>query len=718
MSSLVDIDWVLKNKIDWEPITKDDRDMICEKFFNINKDKPSFILLDFQRYLLICLTNIMYIIFCNTELPIMMFNFNLLYNYRLLEAIEKDYNYYHFNKRNSECIDIRDVIEIYRYVMKNSLSVACAEDLIESFFRRTAFNHIGKEIPISTFDTIKTNLEKDLSKLMPLKNLYYDLPKIFFGSKNGNKSVTRAEGVIFEIENVICQLFLEINPSELITTITEEDFNRQLKGLDVIYTNFVSGDLFNRYCTAVQIEHGIDAGVICYAIYHDNTTVDSGMRKQACPLRLMILNLINDSSNKYHLIGYIPINFKISDERLQKEFLSKHLSDAVKKEIMQFTYRQMTQFFVYESLKPLLKYVSSGIAILVGSGIYQITKRLFFFCSSIIADEPAKNLLSGPNYKQKYNKCSACEWYDASDFGLNNSSIVYRNDDYYNNKAIELQNIWTESILIKTKQMVQATSNEKKRRKIVSDKSKIENISPGDNKLLRMFKWARDHNVTKGMFQSLQCDWIHVYMEGIMIEGLLTNVLNIMQRCSIIDNKFRGVIAKLDSALMVFQFWQTADLCKQVPWLNGVSIFIKGFKTTKKLSLQTLGIESWKLLSLFVQIYFIIGSSGEYLPNNTKWFENNIPRVNPDKANYNFDISKQILAAMGSVIELTLLINSPSIKNSQLVTMDLLQKNCRVQIELVNMIRCTLFNVVFIRSNTVKGHLINHFYVQIPEMGI
>ena len=237
---------------------------------------------------------------------------------------------------------------------------------------------------------------------------------------------------------------------------------------------------------------------------------------------------------------------------------------------------------------------------------------------------------------------------------------------------------------------------------------------------MKLFDWQRNHNVGNSFFKSLMADYMHVFNKGPFMEGLLTNILNIIQRCSILDKKYEHVIGHLDGSLKEFQFWQTMHLSRSVRWANGISPHIKGFNTKKKLSLTTLGIESWKLYSLFVQIYFIIGTSGNILPNNVEWFDTYIPLAedNTLQIQIRLNISKQILAAMGSVIELYHLLHCPSIAKVQLPSLNLIISNCRIQIELVNYIRACLYQVMYVRDRTVKSTLPEHYSTQISQLGL
>ena len=62
---------------------------------------------------------------------------------------EIDYN--HFNNKNGEHIENKDIYEMYHNAMQNSLSDACCENLMQSFHERTAKRHMdGKVIEMPT----------------------------------------------------------------------------------------------------------------------------------------------------------------------------------------------------------------------------------------------------------------------------------------------------------------------------------------------------------------------------------------------------------------------------------------------------------------------------------------------------------------------------------------------------------------------------------------
>ena len=97
--------------------------------------------------------------------------------------IDNKTNYLKFNKHGDIEINLVDCYELYYITMKNNMSVTCADEMITSFYNRTAMRHIGKDIEIPTYKTIKNVIEKYLANLVPLYKFKYHLPKELFGSK-------------------------------------------------------------------------------------------------------------------------------------------------------------------------------------------------------------------------------------------------------------------------------------------------------------------------------------------------------------------------------------------------------------------------------------------------------------------------------------------------------------------------------------------------------
>ena len=130
---------------------------------------------------------------------------------------------------------------------------------------------------------------------------------------------------------------------------------------------------------------------------------------------------------------------------------------------MVYVYRQMSRQFIYECLKPLVKYENTGLITLIGNkNENQIIQRILFGIVSIIADEPAKNLLAGYNYLHKYAKCS-CDNFNPLVINIGGPLVIFRDDELYNNKAIQLYNIWKENILITMKKLRKLNTKDKKK---------------------------------------------------------------------------------------------------------------------------------------------------------------------------------------------------------------------------------------------------------------
>ena len=116
-----------------------------------------------------------------------------------------------------------------------------------------------------------------------------------------------------------------------------------------------------------------------------------------------------------------------------------------------------------------------------------------------------------------------------------------------------------------------------------------------------------------------------------------------------------------------------------------------------------------------VYYFLLIGSSGDFLPNNTAWFQTFAPTGRQES----FDITRHVLSTMGAVIEANQILNGPSIKSEQIETLSLLLSNCNAQREQLRYINTRLvLDSKYTRDDTVKNHQLKHYVPQTIEVGI
>ena len=527
------------------------------------------------------------------------------------------HNHNTFNKKNGDKIILSDCYEVYNLAMKHSMSEKCANDLIDSFFQRIAISHVGAAFQLPKFEAIKDCFEKDLKSIVPLYESTYKFPTQFISLQGKAKKYRAigkgpiAKGVYFDILRKFSQILLDTDSSDLVTSFSSESMQSVLdnKNNEVIYTNFLSGKLFPRSSEALKNMHGDDSGVIFFCIYYDGTTVDSGMQKGACPLRMAIQN--TNAPIKYHLIGYMPIGFQYSDKVIYDDVLDSRLSHKFKVRIIQYVKRQMTRDFIFECFASLLKFELTGIVCMIGRGENQITKRVWIFPCSFLLDEPAKNQITGVSYQKSKYKCSSCKCLNCScnNIPATGIKLIWRKDIESNKKGVDLEKwLFREHALMIGKKGTNKLTKIEQRLKIEYQNA---NYAPGANSLIKLFRWSRIYRLSNGFYKSIRTDYLHVWLKGI-VEKVIALVLTIMMRVATLDfQKYSRNIAKLDVCLNEFPFLQTAWHTRSVRWPKGVSPYVKGLYASSGYvhdgSIDTLGLDSWKLMSLMVQIYFIIG---------------------------------------------------------------------------------------------------------------
>jgi hypothetical protein len=632
-----------------------------------------------------------------------------------------------------------DCYTFYLNGIKLGLTESEANELRQHYYIDTPMRHMGKPIPIPKWRAVRRAFEKDLRYLLPLTKFCFPLPVQLYGPANKHH-VHPAVGYYFSFDHILAQIMIDFNPGEIQFEPCEKNVKARLEGKTVVYTNYISAELHLRYTNKIRECHGPDAVVLALAIYHDEATVDSGMKQTAYPLYLTVLN----GTGRYRVLGYIPQVFGVTDKQLASQVLDKKLSKASKKKIICHTYRQMTREFIYETLKPMLKYEDSGLVLSIGNPSLGYIHRVFLFLCSMICDKPAEGLIAGPTYSSGFSKCCLCTCVSCSDFTVRGSPATpdcscdahwccnrhmkkmpaRRNDCNYDKRATNLASILVYECSRKVHP--ERYANQARAQTFISAVTafkkamKKEGVSPGSNNVMKLFKWARTNRVNFSFFKCLKPDSLHVWMKG-MVERTLCRVMQVTAACGEIDKiKYGRNLAAIDVQLQEFIPKQTQHLSRHVRFTQGIT---KCIKSLSKGILDTLGLDAWKLINLLTQVYFIIGIDGVILPNTTQWYTTNVLH-NPKFASSRIaneipiNVTQCVLASVGSVLEAHFAITASSIASTQLRTLRLLLLNCRIQFEKLNNVLRRLVGRFPCVTDTVKSHQILHYSSQFVEVGI
>ena len=209
--------------------------------------------------------------------------------------------------------------------------------------------------------------------------------------------------------------------------------------------------------------------------------------------------------------------------------------------------------------------------------------------------------------------------------------------------------------------------------------------------------------------KALTMDFLHVFLKG-LVEQMLAAILNLITLVSglaSINHDLKNAASHLDELMRSFIFHQTYFLSRHVRWPNGISVHAE-----KMGKVLIGGLESWKILSLFVHVYFSIGQDGKILPNTTQWWK---ACVIDKLTNQTFlgelsvNLSKCVLSAMGAVLEVAFLIMAPTVKSTYMADYSLLMANCRVHQQRLCDLRCRMLDIPAARIGGYKMHGLTHF---------
>ena len=273
----------------------------------------------------------------------------------------------------------------------------------------------------------------------------------------------------------------------------------------------------------------------------------------------------------------------------------------------------MTRAFLFKCFESFLKYENRGLVFMVNRKVQKIV-RCFLFLEGFALDEPAKNLITGVSYPKKKFKCSSCLVENSSCCSILEipTKLNYRGDVSSNKKSKFLELWLAQDYMKKTGIGRQVSKADAEYRKINEQTFLEQNNSAGNNNLIKLFKWCRVQKINHGFFKAQKSDYLHAWGKGPFVEKLIGLIYIVLMRVAKLDPpKYQSNISNLDKCLKEFQFWQTAWPTRNVRWTKGASYLLKGLHQSKGYTtdskIDSLGTDSWKIYSLFTQLYWSFG---------------------------------------------------------------------------------------------------------------
>ena len=669
----------------------------------------------------------------------------------LLEYYPNARDYLKHNKKMGVEVDMDLIFQIHQFLTEEHVSSKGGEKLFNIIYNVVGTKFTGKGIPVPQYRSVKAKINRNLETLFPLRVEKIHLPKDFFPEQYKGKPLLPSIGVFYDFLPRLFQFLLNMDPDDFMES-PSLSYQDVLQGKDVLYTNFMSGELACDYDREVKAKYGGHATALMFAIYFDDTTMNKTMSRTECPLYCLVLNAIGKGFQVIFL-GLVPNKFAYDRETMEDIIQSQGCAitgDNITLARM-YAKREKLRDFIYRALKCILTYEEHGIYALVGRGPKQKKLLLFIFLASILADTIGRDDIAGTSFQKLTCKCCSCEkadclscihtprWQRCWDlpqetYDNNRNRNDIQTDNYGLKLHAALAEEFEERSLIKRKTQRwrrPGSTKEKAERADVLDCANYANMSIGANYIHLLFAQARRWGINS-FYRSLRFDYLHIWLKG-WEENCVCDVVAVVGMCN--KQKF----ASLDRILGHFNFSQTLHLSRHIRWFRGISAYQASLGTTKLgggkkkggQSTMTGGIEAWKFPSLLSQLCFGIGSDTTILPCGQvgkNWYQDNVMVTNPminieDKGKMldvvtgrlktdqrgpwsekTIDIHAWVMRAMTSILEVQFVIRSTQIHHSYLEDYSLLIANARIHSEMLRNLRRRCEGRHWKRSWKIKPH--------------
>ena len=291
----------------------------------------------------------------------------------------------------------------YIHSVKKGFTTSGVDDILSLMDEITQVS-FNRTVNKTQWRTTKKNYDKFVEVFSPLKRPEFVLPSEMYGKDDRGKLLRPYYGVAVNIlEEIGFELLKVRNVNEMFVFqyehIEDSDGNN-LTG------PFHTAERFKRLDSFVKEHHGEDAVPLCLALYSDPTKLNPTMTRNAHPVYLTILNILQ---SKPIFVGFVPYgvhNFDILEDLIS---VNKRINvNKLKDEILGcLRPSDMMRFFEF-LLDPLFDLQENGIAWQVGRGIEAEIRRFIPFLVALLGDELIQAERSGCSFQCKNYSCGRC----------------------------------------------------------------------------------------------------------------------------------------------------------------------------------------------------------------------------------------------------------------------------------------------------------------------
>ena len=638
--------------------------------------------------------------------------------YKFQEQLVKSYdmktNHMKINKLKNESkkANIEDNLRIFDFALNQNLSDEGINDLIKLIKNISINNDADIALP-GNYETLKKRCCGNIVSETSTNNQgTFDILQWRYRLNEDVLPIQQKciHEYSYNIMQILSETLLNIDPSKFIQS---PDIRYNATSNTRIYEDYTTGNHFERLTNEIRKKHP-NGMALSIGITLDDTTTRSGKRT-FIPVYLYILNAIDDAF-KMILIGFaagdkLPYSDGDIIKFINENYPNQQGKKTVINEFIRYSKRQIQIDYLYDILKPILETQESGVKFQVGhfENKKSFCIHAFIHLCLITGDNKQLDYLAGTNFRSKNGKCRQCLSNKVHSLNANESIGEFRNDDYMYSTGANAKNALIERCKHTGGRLGENTRNNITITKEVGMKA-------GDNKLILLFKWQHDRNISS-FYKSLVPDYLHTFIKGLIEDSIAWGIC-VIQSVAKKDITYEHNMTWVDDRIKHFPVLQSLKVFpnRQYRFHDGISQLFKS--SWNKKGTETTGffangsLEAWKLPIMLMQLLFCINK--DICPFHSNWAQaNSLQRK--------WNIGRVLVNSLTSVFSLHLSCRMKVSTSDKMPELHNMITNARAHLSLLRLLKQDLMIVDTVSKDKeyggIKHHMAEHFGRNKDEWG-
>ena len=274
------------------------------------------------------------------------------------------------HKGSVDDVNPSDLIDILEFGVEVGLSNAQGDKLITLIKRLFGRRNIPIQLR-NEYESMKISLKTNVTTPMfPIQRFVYPLPEEYFGDTDPatGSELKAIESVALNPINALADSLLRIqNPGNFLTSFESQfiDYEHSVEELPRerhLLGDFRTGDLWRKVCTDARRYRCADPDDsrqivhLLLGVWGDVACLNAARTKSEGGVYMSILNTTG-SDYKMHFIGYAPVHFPYTNDKLKSLLLGNgYESEDFIKDVIASTKKRAMRAFIEQVFAPMCTY--------------------------------------------------------------------------------------------------------------------------------------------------------------------------------------------------------------------------------------------------------------------------------------------------------------------------------------------------------------------------